>query len=161
MAYSGWLAPLWDDEKTSLQRPVSDVRGKIEKVFEDFNRGLRTDRGDVFVRSNVSETDKEVCVTAELPGIDQKDIDVAVSGSRITIKGKKKSEKEEKGEEDGREFHRMERTSGSFERSLTLPFEIDGDAVQADFKDGVLTVTIPKPAEMMEKTKKIEIKQAT
>ena len=161
MAYSGWLAPLWDDEKTSLERPIADLREKIETVLEDFNRGFRSVRGDVFVRSNISETDKEVCVTAELAGIDQKDIDVAVSGSRITIKGKKKSEKDEKGEEDGRKFHRMERTSGSFERSLTLPFEIDGDAVQAGFKDGVLTVTIPKPAEMMEKTKKIEIKQAT
>ena len=160
MAYSGWLAPLWDDEKTSIDRPFSDLRGKIESVVEDFNRGFRTEQGDLFMRSNVSETDSEVCITAELPGMKQKDIDVAVSGNRITVKGEKKSEKEEKGEEEGRKFHRMERSSGSFQRTLTVPFEIDGDTVSAEFKDGVLTVTIPKPAEVVEKTKKIKINQA-
>ncbi len=109
------------------------------------------------MRSNVSETDKEICITAELPGMDQKDIDISVAASRITIKGEKKSEKEEKKEEEGRQFHRIERSSGSFQRSISLPFYIDPDKVGAEFKNGVLTVTIAKPPEVAEKTKKIEV----
>ena len=73
----------------------------------------------------VSETDKEICITAELPGMEQKDIDISVTASRITIKGQKKSEKETKKEDEGRQFHRIERSSGSFERSMSLPFDVD------------------------------------
>ena len=71
---------------------------------------------------------------------------------------KKKSEQEEKKEDDGREFHRVERSYGSFQRSMKLPFNIDSDTVTAEFKNGVLSVTIPKPPEQIEQTKKIEIK---
>jgi len=86
----------------------------IDTIFKDFDNGMPTVGGSFDVRSNVSETDGEVCITAELPGIDQKDIDVSVSGEQITIKGEKKLEKEEKSEEDGRQFDRIERSSGSF-----------------------------------------------
>ena len=72
----------------------------------------------------------------------------------------KKSEKEEKQEEEGRHFHRMERSHGSFQRTMTVPFEINADDVAAEFKNGVLTVTLSKPAEVLERTKKIEVKQA-
>ena len=97
-------------------------------------------------------------ITAELPGVDQKDIDITVSGDQLLIKGEKKSEVEEKKDEKGRAFHRVERSFGSFQRLMSLPYEFDPDKVQAFFKDGVLTLTVPKPTEAQKKTKKIEIK---
>jgi len=161
MTYRDWLPSLWSEEKDDANHPFLALRKQIDSVFHDFDQRLKVGQGDFTVRSNVSETDKEICITAELPGVEPKDLDISVSSNRIMIKGEKKSEKEEKREEEGREYHRVERSSGSFQRSMTVPFEIDGDAVTADFKDGVLTVTIPKPPEAVEKTKKIEVKQAT
>jgi HSP20 family protein len=160
MTYRDWLPSLWDDDKGTAARPFSDLRKRIDTLFENFDSALQIGGGDFSVRSNVSETDKEICITVELPGVEEKDLDISVSESRIAIKGEKKSEKEEKGEEEGREYHRIERSSGSFQRSMTVPFKIDGDTVNADFKNGVLTVKIPKPPEVIKKTKKIEIMSA-
>lgn len=159
MSYQDWLPAAW---KTSAneETPFRALRKQIDNMFEDFDNGF-FDRDPAFaVRSNVSETEDEICVTAELPGLTDKDVEVSIAGDHITIKGEKKSEKEEKKEEKGREFHRVERMSGSFHRSMRLPFEIDPDKVDATVKDGVLTVTIAKPAEVAAKTKKIEVKHA-
>lgn len=160
MTNRDWLPSLWGEQKGEAENPFSALRNQIDTVFEDFGRGWPALEGEFAVRSNVSETDKEVRITAELPGIDKKDIDISVTDNRITIRGEKKSEKEEKKEEEGRQFLRVERSSGSFQRSTSLPFEIDPDAVKADFKDGVLTVTIAKPPEAAEKSKKIEIRKS-
>ncbi|WP_244625190.1 Hsp20/alpha crystallin family protein [Rhizobium daejeonense] len=157
MAYRSWLPSLWG-EKESVESSFGDLRKRIDSLFDDFDRGFPALAGSFAVRSNVSETDKEICITAELPGVEQKDIDVSISGNRIFIKGEKMSEKDEKKEDKGREFHRIERSSGSFQRAMTLPFEIDAGSVKADFKNGVLTVTIPKPAEAVKETRKIEVK---
>jgi HSP20 family protein len=115
-------------------------------------------RAEFWPRVDVSESEKEIRVTAELPGIDQKDVEVTLSGDQLLIKGEKKSEAEEKKEEKGRTFHRVERSYGSFQRSMRIPYEVDPEKVQATFKDGVLTLTLPKPPEVQQKTKKIEIK---
>lgn len=157
MARGSWLQSLWGDKEDD-KNPFADLRKRIDSLFEDFDQGLPALAGSFAVRSNVSETDSEVCMTADLPGVEQKDIDVSVTDNRITIKGEKKSEKEEKKEDNGREFHRIERSAGSFQRTMTLPFKIDADTVKADFKNGVLTVTIPKPAGSVAETKKIEVK---
>lgn len=157
MAQGGWLQSLWGDKEDD-KNPFVDLRKRIDSLFEDFDQGLAALPGSFAVRSNVSETDNDICITADLPGVEQKDIDVSITDSRITIKGEKKSEKEEKKEDKGREFHRIERSAGSFQRTMTLPFKIDADTVKADFKNGVLTVTIPKPAGAVAKTKKIEVK---
>lgn len=138
----------------------SSFRKQIEDAFDDYGNGFFSQSQLVSVRSNVSETDKEICVTAELPGLTDADVDVSVAGDLITIKGEKKSEKEEKSDEKGREFHMIERSSGSFRRTMTLPFQIDADTVKASVKDGVLTVTIPKPPEAVEKVKKIKVTHA-
>jgi HSP20 family protein len=127
MSYRDWLPSIWGEQKEGEENPFIDLRKRIDSLFDDFDRGLPAMPGSFAVRSNVSETDKEICVTAEIPGVEQKDIDVSVSGSRITMKGEKKSEKEEKKEDEGRQFHRVERSSGSFMRTMTLPFEIDAD----------------------------------
>jgi len=157
MSYQDWLPTSWTKHNIEENGPFVSLRKQVDDLFDDFGNGFFSGRDALTVRSNVSETDKDICITAELPGLTDKDVDVSVVGNQITIKGEKKSELDEKGEEEGREFHRIERTSGAFQRMMQLPFEIDPDAVKADVKDGVLTVTIPKPAEIVEKTKKIKV----
>ena len=159
MAKAPLLPSLWGDNDSD---PFSALRKSIDDTFHDWSKGLAvSDRSSFSVRSNVSETDKEICITADLPGVDEKDIDVSISGDRITIKGERKSEQEEKKEDDGREFHRVERSYGSFQRSMSLPFNVDADKVTADFKNGILTVNIPKPAELAKQPKKVEVKGAS
>ncbi|MHC0053071.1 Hsp20/alpha crystallin family protein [Actibacterium sp. D379-3] len=160
MTYREWLPSSWLGSKGDPDNPFISLRKQIDTLFDDFGSGPLTRDGAFAVRTNVSETDDEICITAELPGIEMKDVDVSVSGNRITIKGEKKSEKEERKEEEGREFHRIERSSGSFRRMMTMPFEIDPNTVKAGVKDGVLTVTLPKPAEEAAKAKKIEVTKA-
>ena len=158
MANSDWLPTAWLGKKVNADGPFGALRKQIDTLMDDFDTGIGSKTDGFYVRSNLSETDKEICITAELPGIEMKDIDVEITGNRISIKGEKKSENEEKGGEEGREFHRIERRSGSFHRSMTLPFDIDPDKVQASVKAGVLAVTIPKPTEAVTKAKKVEIK---
>lgn len=157
MTYRNLLPSLWPGDKDDADSPFGALRKQIDTLFEDFDKGLPTHAASFALRSNVSETDEAFCITAELPGVEMDDIDVSVTGNRITVKGEKKSEKEEEGEKEGRQFHRLERSSGSFHRSMTLPFDIDSDSVTADTKDGVLTVMVPKPPEAVSQTKKIAI----
>ena len=94
MAKDPWLPSLWADKDSD---PFDALRKSIDGAFQDWGKGLATSEiSDFSVSSNVSETDKEICITAELPGIEEKDIAVSISGDRITIKGEKKSEQEEK-----------------------------------------------------------------
>lgn len=101
---------------------------------------------------NVAETDKEIEVTAELPGLRESDVQVNVDNDILTVKGEKKAEKEEK----DRNYHMVERTYGSFSRSLRLPSGLDADQIEATLSNGVLKVVIPKPASS--NAKKIEVK---
>lgn len=101
---------------------------------------------------DVSETDKELIVRAEVPGIDKDDIDITLTDGLLTIKGEKKHETEEKEEN----YHRVERRYGSFARTLRLPGEIEYDKIDASYKDGVLKLVIPKPEKAA--AKRIEIK---
>lgn len=103
---------------------------------------------------DVSETEAEIRIAAELPGLDENDIEVSVADDVLTISGEKKAEKEDEGEN----YHRLERSYGSFKRSLALSNEIDTDQIEAVFKNGVLTVTLPKTPEAQEEVKKIEVK---
>ncbi|WP_157044747.1 Hsp20/alpha crystallin family protein [Roseobacter sp. GAI101] len=160
MSYLDYLPTSWSKSRKADENPLITLRNEVDSLFDDFGTGFFGSRNEVSVRSNVSETDKEFSVTAELPGLTDADVDVSVTGDRITIKGEKKSEKDERGQEEGREFHRIERTSGSFQRIMTMPFKIDADKVEAVVKDGVLTVTIPKPPEAVENVKKIKVAHA-
>jgi HSP20 family protein len=100
----------------------------------------------------LTETDGNVMVKAELPGMDPKDIDVEVTGDMLTLRGEKKTEEEKKDER----YYCRERHYGSFQRSFRLPAGVQSDKVDAQFKNGVLTINIPKSEES--KQKKIEIK---
>jgi HSP20 family protein len=140
--------------------PFRMLQRQIDQVFSDFSRDLpalswpRNDSMGLCV--DVAETDKAFEVTAELPGVDEKDIDVTVSGDMLTIKGEKKSQKDEK----GKDYRLMERSYGAFERTMTLPFMADPGKIEAKFDKGVLKVTVPKPPEAQVTLKHIPVKAA-
>jgi HSP20 family protein len=138
--------------------PFGSLRREMDRLFEDFSRDLgwgspaAAGAGDA-PRIDVSETDTEIKIEAELPGVEEKDLEIVLSDGRLTIKGEKKQEKEEK----KKDYHLVERTYGSFARTIGLPFEADPNQVKANFAKGVLTVTVPKPPEVKAKEKKIPI----
>jgi HSP20 family protein len=143
-------------EREGLTRPFDEMRRMMEDFwmapFEEFGRW-----GDGFTpKVDIREEDKEIIVSAELPGMDQKDIDVTVTNDSIRISGEKKHEKEE--EEKG--FYRHETFCGSFDRVIDLPAEVEEDKAEAEFSKGVLTIKLPKSEEAQAKRKKIKIKSA-
>ena len=104
---------------------------------------------------NVAETDSEYRVTAELPGMDERDIELSLHRDHLTIKGEKKQEHED----SGKGYYRMERSYGTFQRTLPLPAEVDPEKVEAAFNKGVLTITLPKLPEQQSGARKISIKR--
>lgn len=137
---------------------------EMDRLFERFSKGFGVPAFEPFFSRDIElaapvvdvvEDDKAFTVTAELPGIDEKDVDVTVSGGVLTIKGEKKKEREEK----DKNHYLSERSYGSFERAFSLPEGVDQDKIAANFAKGVLTVTLPKNAEA-QKSKKIEVKAA-
>ncbi|HEY9870638.1 MAG TPA: Hsp20/alpha crystallin family protein [Candidatus Obscuribacterales bacterium] len=107
-------------------------------------------------RVDVTEDDKGIKITAELAGMEEKDINVSVCRDAVTISGEKREEKEEQ----DKGYYRMERRYGSVRRTVALPFEVEIDKAQATFKNGVLTIDLPKSAESRGSAKTIEIKKA-
>ena len=105
---------------------------------------------------DVTEKEKAYEITAELPGLAEKDVEVKVANGALTIKGEKREEKEEK----EKDYYLSERRYGSFSRSFRLPEGVDADRIEASFAKGVLTISLPKTAEAQSKEKKIEIKAA-
>jgi len=105
---------------------------------------------------DMSEDEKAYKISAELPGLDAKDVDVSVSGNMLVLKGEKRQEKEEK----DKNYYFSERAYGSFQRTFELPASVDRDKVAADFSKGVLTITLPKTPEAQKPQKKIEVKSA-
>jgi HSP20 family protein len=131
--------------------PFLSLHREMNRLFDDVFRGAALPaasgsqgQGDVgaFVNAsmNVSETDKEFRITAELPGVTEQDIAVSLDDDVLTIRGEKKFERKD----DKENFHFVERSYGTFQRSLRLLFPVDPEQVQASFENGVLTVTVPK-----------------
>jgi HSP20 family protein len=121
--------------------PFAALQSEINRAFESFWSGDEFLRPTATIpKLDVSETDKEVHVTVELPGLSEKDLDVELVDDRLKIRGEKKDSREVK----EHNFHRMERTFGSFERVVSLPAKVQRDGVEATFKDGVLSVVLPK-----------------
>lgn len=135
----------------------------VNRAFEDVFKGLGTvpsvwnGNGAAMPKIDVKETEKGVEVSAELPGVEDKDIELELDDDVLTIKGEKKLEKEEKDEKTG--YHLMERSYGSFARSVRLPYAVKAESVTAEFDKGVLRVTCPKPAEALTASKKIQIQK--
>ena len=108
---------------------------------------------------NVSETDKELQITAELPGVKPDDIEVMLDDDSLTIRGEIKQERED--QDKDRNYHVKERLEGVFSRTLPLPFRADPGKVQASFRDGILNITMPKPEEAQQKRQQIQVQQDT
>jgi HSP20 family protein len=122
----------------------------MDRLFERFFgevASLELPGGTWEPRIDMSETKDTLTITAELPGLDPKNLDVSVSGDVLTIKGEKKQEKEEK---DGRR-HVVERSYGAFVRMVRLPAPVAQDKIKASFKNGVLTINLPKTEEAKQK----------
>ncbi len=143
-----WTAPATRTEDLPTLRSAMDTL--FDRFFGDLPAGPWAE-GPWMPSMDVSETDGTVKVKMDLPGMESKDIDVSVSGDLLTVRGEKKEEKEE---EEG-QYYCQERYAGSFQRSVRLPEEVQSDKVEAEFKNGVLNITLPKSGEG--KTKKIEI----
>lgn len=150
-----------------VQRPTDvfgAMRDEIDRLFERFERGWprwpapfgRTFESEAIVPSlDVHDDGKQLTIEADLPGVDEKDVTVTLANGLLTIKGEKKSEREEK----DKSYYVAERSYGSFERSLRLPDTIDEGKLEARFDKGVLRVTAPKKPEAIKAEKKIEIKK--
>ena len=133
-------------------------------LFDDFFRGWGTDLtpwrsvGEVVKayspKVDVTDSEREVRVTAELPGMEEKDVEVSFSGDVLTIQGEKRAEHEEKGQQ----VYRLERSYGAFCRTIPLPAPVEEGKVSASFKNGVLTVTLPKTAEAQQKAARIPVR---
>ena len=143
--------------------PFLSLHREMNRLFDDVFRGVglpaasgSQGQGDVgtFVHAsmNVSETDKEIRITAELPGVAEQDIDVSLDDDVLTIRGEKKFERKD----DKENFHFVERSYGTFQRSLRLPYAVESEQVRASFENGVLTVTVPK-TERQERSRRIQV----
>jgi HSP20 family protein len=146
------------EERTLAARagdPFGYLRHQINRVFDDFWGeswlALRETFAGFCPQVDVSETDKEVKVCAEIPGVDAKDIDVSVEDGTLTVRGEKKYEREE----NEKRQYRMERSYGSFERAIRLPAEVDESKAKAEFKKGLLRLTLPKRPGAQSRRKKI------
>ena len=147
--------------------PFVSLRGEIDRLFDDFMPSGFFDwprasnfpavKFDANPKVDVSETKKEYAISAELPGIDEKDVDVTLADGVLTIKGEKSEQKEH--EEKDKQVHWSERSYGSFRRSFRVPESVDTAKVAAEFKNGVLKVTLPKSSEAQKSARKIEIKK--
>jgi HSP20 family protein len=161
---------------TALQgwRPFESLRREVDRLFQDFDQGFlrapfrrswfdlepmwgRASRWEAEPAVDIIEKDNAYEITADLPGMDEKNIEVKLSNDGLTIRGVKQEEKEEQ----KRDYYLHERSFGAFERSFTLPEGVDADKIEASFKKGVLTVTLPKRPEAIKPEKKITVKPET
>ena len=155
----GEVAPHYSD-------PLGALRSEMDRLFDSFTGGLPTfpslfgssgSRGFALIPSmDVKETDEEIVVETELPGLYEKDVSLTVQNGVLTIQGEKKLEHDEEQEN----YHIMERRYGSFQRTLRLPESVDEGKIEARFENGVLKVTLPKHPEAAGEPRKIDIKKS-
>jgi HSP20 family protein len=158
---------------TQAWAPFLGLRREMDRLFDDFGQGfwrLPTPRSlfdlepfwgsevkwEATPAVDIAESEKAYELTAELPGMDEKNIEVTVDNGNLIIKGEKQEEKEEK----KKDYYMRERNFGSFERRFEMPESVEADKIEASFKKGVLTLTLPKKVEAQKPAKKIEVKAA-
>jgi len=153
-----------------LFEPLASVRRDIDRFFEgmapDFQRAFEYDpfrrlgaafeiaRGDLVPSAEVTEEKKSYQISAELPGVDEKDIRLTLENHMLTISGEKKSERKE----ETKDYHLSERRYGSFQRSFRVPDDVDEDKISASFDKGVMTIVLPKVASAKPKGRQIPVK---
>lgn len=157
----------WEPE----EGPFGGFRRQMESLQREFDRLFEAAPSESAGRSfyprawgrdlvmpdiDETEDDKAFHVSIELPGMDEKDVDITLSGRLLTIRGEKKEDEKE----EGKDFYRRERSYGAFRRTLELPGEVDESKIEASFKKGVLRIELPKTKEAQEKIKHIAVKAA-
>lgn len=151
--------------RREIEDPFRELQRRMNSLFEEFwsDFGLSPfplampsleGWGDFAPRIDVTENENQLSVRAELPGMSEKDVEVELANGVLTIRGEKKNERKETREG----LHYSECSYGAFHRAIPLPCEIVEDGVQAEFKNGVLTITLPKSEQAKKKSKKIEVK---
>lgn len=154
--------------QASSVHPLASLRRQIDHLFDDFTRPFWPSARSLFDERvwamprfeltapavDVTENDTEFAISAELPGMDEKDVEVTVSGDVLTIRGEKKQESEK----EGKGYHVSERRFGSVQRAFALPAGVDADRISAEFAKGVLRVTLPKTAQARSQPKRIEVR---
>ena len=155
-------------------RPFESLRREVDRLFQDFDQGFlrppfrrswfdleplwgRASRAEAEPAVDIIEKDNAYEITADLPGMDEKNIEVKLSNGGLMIRG----EKQEERKEQKRDYYLHERSFGAFERSFSLPEGVDADKIEASFKKGVLTVTLPKRPEAIKPEKQIPVKPET
>jgi HSP20 family protein len=136
-------------------RDMVTLRDKMNRMFEDVIAGKGEDKeltpSSWMPSVDIYETENEIVLTAEVPGVEDKDIEIKIEDNTLTLRGERKFSKETKEEN----YHRLERAYGSFYRAFTLPGSVDADAVHAERENGVLRITLPKKLELKPRTVKI------
>lgn len=166
----GSLQPSQRPGQARPWRPFDNLRSEIDRLFEDFGQGWSRSLGGFpseaffgrglsgFANPAVDIVDKPDCLelSAELPGMDEKNVELKLVGDTLVIRGEKKDEREEKSGES----YLSERRFGSFQRAFPLPEGVDADKIEATFNNGVLKISVPKKPEAQKAEKKIEIKNS-
>jgi HSP20 family protein len=151
-----------EPQPESRSNPMHALQRRINDIFDDFWSGFQfpalnwpqMPMAGFSPKVNVEETDKGLRVKAELPGMEEKDIEVTLTDDGLSISGEKKTEKEEK----GKTFVRREMSYGSFRRLIPLPAPVEADKVKASFKNGILEIDLPVPEKAPRSVKKIDVK---
>lgn len=155
----------WDPAGEACH-PIQQLHREMDRMFDNtlsgfglspFRTGFLTPltaAGLLRPQVDIGANNQEYCITVEVPGVDEKDVTVEIAKNTLTIRGEKKQEKEEK----DKDYYRVERSYGSFQRVLSLPEDADQDAVQATFKNGVLRVAMPRKALPKTQARQIAIK---
>ena len=163
--------PEKSDKQAQTSHPITSLRQEVDRLFDNFMTGwpgfgrwidtapfmsFPQSRFALSPHVDFSETDGSYKISAELPGMDNKDIELTLADNVLTLKGEKKEEREEK--DQG--YYLSERSYGTFQRSFRLPNDVDAAKIDTQFSKGVLTVNLPKSADAKAKTRKIEVKTA-
>ena len=157
----------WEPEQGpfgTIRRQMETLHREMDRLFDEMTREtgrpsfMPTAWGRELAMPNIDETedDKAFYVSIELPGMDEKDVDVMLSGRLLTVRGEKKEDEKE----EGKDYYRRERRFGSFRRTLELPGEVDESKIEASFKKGVLKIELPRTKEAQAKIKHIDVKAA-
>jgi len=158
--------PKKDNRSTpiSYDRPFDRLQMEFDRMFRGFldenerfpfSLMMRDSGRKFFPRLNISENDQAIEVTAEMPGLDEKDIKITLKDDLLTLCGEKKEEQEEK----DKSYHRVERSYGCFERTVRLPMAVEVDKVKATYQKGILSIHLPKSAAALEQVRRIEVSE--
>ena len=136
-------------------RELVSLRDDMDRLFSSFFGRQREEmEGFWSPIVDIEENNENFLVKAEIPGLKKEDIKISVRGNLLSVSGERKHESETK----GKTFHRIERSYGKFSRTITLPSDVESDKVKATYKDGILTISLPKPESLKQKEIEVEIK---